>query len=218
MCRPPSVGLWDRPSLVKPTDSTGRTAVHRSSALPLTAQMWDKQIPLFVYTWSLCMYCACLLAFCVRVVFRWSPMTAIVLHGHRFLKFWRLAADGPPEVLWVHATMSIFKRQLHFSPLIEQDCTWCLGLQFLYLRSTVIKCNTPFILFCILFYSFSCIQCYRHICKLWLKSNLASMTLVCSFVIPYWWDLYLLIYLLKRKFFYLICPHNEHDNKWMWCL
>lgn len=45
--------------------------------------------------------------------------------------FWslkRLADDGPPEVLWVHATMSIFKRQLHFIPLIGQDCTWCLFL------------------------------------------------------------------------------------------
>ncbi|CAB1420621.1 unnamed protein product [Pleuronectes platessa] len=52
VCRPPSTGLWDRPSLVKPTDSPGRTAVHRSSALLRAAQMWDKQIPLFVYTWS----------------------------------------------------------------------------------------------------------------------------------------------------------------------
>lgn len=124
----PSTGLWDSPSLVKPTDSTRRTAVHRSSALPLTAQMWDKQIPLFVYTWSLYMCCACLLAFCVCVVFWWSPMTTIVLHGHHFLKFLHLAADGPPEVLGVHATMSIFKRLSHFRPLSEQDCTWCLGL------------------------------------------------------------------------------------------
>lgn len=105
----PSTGLWDRPSLVKPTDSMRRTAVHRSSALPLTAEMWDRQTPLFVYTWSLCTYCACLLAFCVRVVFWWSPMAAIVLHGHHILKFLHLAADDPPEVLQAHATMSIFK-------------------------------------------------------------------------------------------------------------
>lgn len=84
------------PSLVKPTDSTGRTAVHRCSAPTLTAQMWDKQIPLFVYTWSLCTYRACLLAFCVRVVFSQSPMTGIVLRGHRifwtFRGVWQLMA------------------------------------------------------------------------------------------------------------------------------
>ncbi|KAI4830907.1 hypothetical protein KUCAC02_002508, partial [Chaenocephalus aceratus] len=44
--RPPSEGLWDRPSPVKPTDSTGRTAVHRSSALPLAAQI-PSVLPLF---------------------------------------------------------------------------------------------------------------------------------------------------------------------------
>lgn len=60
--------------------------------------------------------------------FWWSPMTSIVPHGHHFLKFLHLAADGPPEVLWVHATMSIFKRLSHFRPLSEQECTWCLGL------------------------------------------------------------------------------------------
>lgn len=91
----PSTGLWDSPRLVKPTDSTRRTAVHRSSALPLTAQMWDKQIPLFVYTWSLYMCCACLLAFCVRVVFWWSPMTPHCSLWSSFLEvfcIWQLMA------------------------------------------------------------------------------------------------------------------------------
>lgn len=89
-----STGLWDRPSLVKPTDSTRRTAVHRSSALPLTAQMWDKQIPLFVYTWSLWLYCACLLAFCVRVVFDGPPWQSLFCMVIIFWSFciWQLMA------------------------------------------------------------------------------------------------------------------------------
>lgn len=124
-------GLWDRPSLVKPTDSTRRTAVHRSLAPPLTAQMWDRQIPLFVYTWSFCMYCAYLLAFRVRVVFHslpWQPLFCMVMVFWSFC-IWQLMTL---EVLWVHATMSMFKRLFHFRPLYEQDCTWCRCLGFIY--------------------------------------------------------------------------------------
>lgn len=63
VCRPPSAGLWEGPSLVKPTDSAGRAAVHRSSVLLLAAQLWHKQILHCVYTGSLCMWHACLLTF-----------------------------------------------------------------------------------------------------------------------------------------------------------
>lgn len=35
-----------------------------------------------------------------------------------FWSFERLADDGPPEVLWVHARLSIFKRRSHFKPFI----------------------------------------------------------------------------------------------------
>lgn len=129
VCRPPSTGLWDRPSLVKPSDSTGRAAVHWFSVLLLTAQMRDKQIPLFIYTWSTCVYHSCLLAFCVRVVFWWSPMTAIVLHGHHLLKFEASGRWWPSwGVLGACQNEYFFKRQLHFIPLIVQDCTWCLFL------------------------------------------------------------------------------------------
>lgn len=59
------------------------------------------------------MFHAYLLAFCGRVVFRLSPVAAIVLRGHLFFFFFyifkHLADVGPPEVLWVHATMSICK-------------------------------------------------------------------------------------------------------------
>lgn len=93
---------------MKLTDSTGRAAVHRSSALLIASQMWDTQTERCVYTWSSCMFRACLLAFCVRVVFCLSPMAAIVLHGHHFFFIFKHLADAaPPEVLWIHATMSI---------------------------------------------------------------------------------------------------------------
>lgn len=50
--RPPGAGLWEGPSLVKPTDGTGTAAVHRSWAPLSAAQMWDRQTESCVYTWS----------------------------------------------------------------------------------------------------------------------------------------------------------------------
>lgn len=97
-CRLPSAGLWEGPRLVKPTDGTGRAAVHRSPALLMAAQMWDKQIEHCVWTWSSCTFHAYLLAFCGRVVFRLSPVAAIVLRGHlfffffTFLSIWQMLA------------------------------------------------------------------------------------------------------------------------------
>lgn len=99
-----------------------------SCAQVLVAQMWDKHTLLFVYTWLLCMYCACLLAFWVHVVVWWSPMTKTALHGHHF----QILVSASWRSSWGatgHATVSILKRQIYFRPLIEVDCTWCLGLK-----------------------------------------------------------------------------------------
>lgn len=99
-----------------------------------------------------CFLCTC----CFFVGLPWQPLFCMVII---FASFERLADDGPPEMLWVHATVSIFKRQDTFvSPFIGQDCTWCPGLQFLYLGSIVIKHNETFLFSSLLglFSLFSC--------------------------------------------------------------
>lgn len=72
---------------------------------------------------ALCLHMVVVYASCLFTCFLCTCCFLLVSHDNHcsawsslfFKVFERLADDGPPEVLWVHATMSIFKRQLHCS-------------------------------------------------------------------------------------------------------
>lgn len=101
--RPPSAGLWEGPRLVKPTDGTGRAAVHRSWPLLMAAQMWDRQTDrrsaLFTHGPPVC--CVLVYLFSVDVLFSdclpWQPLFCMVIF-FLFYIFKHLAFVGPPEV------------------------------------------------------------------------------------------------------------------------
>lgn len=131
-----------------------------AQVLSSAALMWDKRIPLFVYTWSLCTYCACLLAFCVRVfLLLWSPMTDIVLHGHHLKK--KVLATGSwwlSEVLWAHATVHIFKRHCIVGLLLGEIApAFYAWLMIITMYSHQ-------------FSSLNCQRCCSHSCTFWLQS------------------------------------------------